>query len=394
MPKRYNDDDEVDGIEEAEGDYEDEQVDRERKKKKKKKVKIMGYSNQTEADRRVLRQKQRELQQDIAIGGGESSSGGVEDPNSGELERVREKNNELWNEVRYTREAVLDSENMDLITSKAARQVERIVQVPRYDAIRLAQILSKKATVRTPSGATYFGWQGLGFQVGVCFNSLPTHVSFLNGPLGASYQPKERQKPERRARQKVEEEDDAEDEQPDDADQAKKKESDGNELSAVEKHISIISSTLKKRYNEEVEAAYARKAEYIERVKQDDDEEKSILKKEKLFVRAAAKVDAVKYLFNPHSFTQTVENIFHFSFLVKNGVAGIKVRATEESEEYGLPPGPVIMPIEEGSGHTRYPTQAIVSLNMKDWKDMCKAFSVTESDVPNRRTPKKKDRNY
>lgn len=126
MPKRYNDDDE-----EAEGDYEDEQVDRERKKKKKKKVKIMGYSNQTEADRRVLRQKQRELQQDIAIGGGESFSGGVEDPNSGELERVREKNNELWNEVRYTREAVLDSENMDLITSKAARQVERIVQVSR-----------------------------------------------------------------------------------------------------------------------------------------------------------------------------------------------------------------------------------------------------------------------
>ncbi len=125
MPKRYHEDD---GIEGSEVDCVDEQVDRGRKKKKKK-VKIMGYSNQTDADRRLLRQRQRELQQDIAIGGGESSSGGVDDPNSGELERVREKNNELWNEVRYTREAVLDSENMDLITSKAARQVERIVQV-------------------------------------------------------------------------------------------------------------------------------------------------------------------------------------------------------------------------------------------------------------------------
>ncbi|KAL7463323.1 hypothetical protein ACHAXS_003705 [Conticribra weissflogii] len=325
----------------------------------------MGYSNQTDADRRLLRQRQRELQQDIAIGGGESSSGGVDDPNSGELERVREKNNELWNEVRYTREAVLDSENMDLITSKAARQVERIVQVPRYDAIRLAQNLSKKATVRTPSGLAYFGWQVLGFQVGVCFNSLPSNVSFLNGPLGVSYEPKERKKSERKARQKVDEIDDAEEEQPDDADQARKNESDGNELSAVEKHISIISATLKRRYNEEVNAAHTLKTEYIERVKKEDDDERSILKKEKVFVRAAAKVDAVKYLFNPDSFTQTVENIFHFSFLVKNGVAGIKVRTSEESEEYGLPPGPVIIPIEEGSDHTRHPTQAIVSLNMK-----------------------------
>ena len=119
-------------------DYDEEahQNDR-RSKKKKKKVPIMSQSGQTEADRRVLRRRQRELHHDIVVGGGavnggestEGSMGGIEDPISEEFERMREKNNMLWEQVRYTREAVLDSENMDLITAKAARQVERIVQV-------------------------------------------------------------------------------------------------------------------------------------------------------------------------------------------------------------------------------------------------------------------------
>ena len=46
-----------------------------------------------------------------------------------ELARLRDQNNELWGEVRYTREAVLDGENIDLLATKASRQAEKIVQV-------------------------------------------------------------------------------------------------------------------------------------------------------------------------------------------------------------------------------------------------------------------------
>ena len=91
----------------------------------------------------------------------------------------------------------------------------------------MAQALLKKGTIRTASSSTQFNWRGLGFQVGVCFNALPSHVAFLYGPLDAEYIPKERK--ERAQRQKTAQgDDDDEEEQPEDVDQVgKKKESDG-----------------------------------------------------------------------------------------------------------------------------------------------------------------------
>ena len=62
----------------------------------------------------------------VGVGGGGAGGG---DDDADELTRLRAQNNELWRDVRYTREAVLDSENVDLIASKAARQAEKIVQV-------------------------------------------------------------------------------------------------------------------------------------------------------------------------------------------------------------------------------------------------------------------------
>ena len=138
--KRVHDDEEEDGAgiedencENASEEMEEEDdEDRARRKKKKhkkhKKTGLMSASGQTEQDRRILRRKQRELHQDIAIGnGGAAADGGGDDGE--ELARLRDQNNELWGEVRYTREAVLDGENIDLLAGKAARQAEKIVQV-------------------------------------------------------------------------------------------------------------------------------------------------------------------------------------------------------------------------------------------------------------------------
>ena len=114
---------------------------RSKKHKKKKKVGLMQQSGQTEADRRILRKKQRELHQEMVMGNGGTSSsaaaaaagggggGKARDGNDELFAQWREQNNELYNEVRYTREAVLDSENIDLIANKAAREAEKIVQV-------------------------------------------------------------------------------------------------------------------------------------------------------------------------------------------------------------------------------------------------------------------------
>jgi len=380
---------------------------KDKKKKKKRKVRIMTASGQTDADRRVLRRRQRDLHNDISFdapaaaaaasgGGGNNDSEEDEDekPKQTGLRSWREKNNELWDNVRYTREAVLDSENMDLISSKAAREVEKIIQVPRYDAITLAQNLVKKGSTRT-GGINQFNWAGLGFQVGVCFSSLPSNCSFLYGPLDAEYTPKERKKAERKKKSlEVEEElQNLEETRPENMNQGKKKEGDGNELSAVEQHIHTITHTLKQRSKAELKNAKELVGPYLTQLKQEEGirDEKTLAKKQKIFIKEARKVDAVNCLFNPKSFTQTVENIFHFSFTIKEGKSEIKTRGAKEAEEYGLEPGPVVVR-QENEANTPAPKQAIVALNMKDWKDMCAAYSVEESDIPHRggETPAKK----
>jgi len=360
-------------------------------RRKKKRFKVMQSSGQTDEERRLLRRRQRELKTDIVMGAasgsnGTAGEGSVEKSNSGEqLERLRDQNNELWKIVHYTREAVLDSENVDLLANKATREAEKIVQVPRYDAIRLAQSLVKKGTIRSGSSSR-FNWHGLGFQVGVCYNALPTNVSFLYGPLDAEYTPKNRKKPERHKKQSQEEaeSENEEEEQPEDVDQTgKKKGSDGNELSAVEQHIKVIRKTLYSRARDNKKDAIERSREYETKLSQDLDDEELIQKKTRDFVNQNSQVNAVNCLFNPNSFTQTVENIFHFSFMVKSGDAGIKTRTTKEAKEFGGEPGPAIQPIEDEEKRPE-PKQAIVSLNMKDWRDMCRAYSVEESDVPHR----------
>ena len=141
--KRVHDDEEDDGgiedencenaSKEMEEEEEDEDRARRKKKSKKKKHKknpgLMSQSGQTEQDRRKLRRKQRELHQDIAIGNGGGTAADAGGDGGEELSRLRDQNNELWGEVRYTREAVLDGENIDLLAGKAARQAEKIVQV-------------------------------------------------------------------------------------------------------------------------------------------------------------------------------------------------------------------------------------------------------------------------
>ena len=69
---------------------------------------------------------------------------------------------------------------------------------------------------------------------------------------------------------------------------------------------------------------------------------------------------------SPLLFLRSLQNIFHFSFLVNKLSAAIKMRTMEEAEEYGGLPGPVIRPhINEFDIDKTTPRQAIVSLNMK-----------------------------
>lgn len=186
----------------------------------------------------------------------------------------------------------------------------------------------------------------LGREVGVCFNALPDRVSFLCGPLGS--EPTTKKKKERKERRK-QEVDLVEAVKPKEVEEGEQ-EGDPNKLSATEKTIKNMERQLKKRV------------------------------KENLSVGLGPQIDGCKYLCNPRSFTQTVENIFHFSFLIKKGQASIKVDDARGlgGRKAGLLIGPE-KPIQDEGVVNK---QAVLTFTMRDWRAMCEG--MTEGDLPHR----------
>lgn len=180
---------------------------------------------------------------------------------------------------------------------------------------------------------------------------------------------------QRAKREKKAEESDAEEENPEEVKDHTKR--DADQLSAIEKSMKDLFKTLKKRANET----------YKENKRKVDEAhgEEAPTKLKKKLKKHGAKIDAVQYLFNPKSFTQTVENIFHYSFLVKKGAASLKVEQHGFGEYLGesAPGGLTAMYIPETDSHPA-PKQAVVSLTMADWRALCKAHDVTKGDLPHR----------
>ncbi|XP_060027128.1 non-structural maintenance of chromosomes element 4 homolog A isoform X2 [Erinaceus europaeus] len=81
------------------------------------------------------------------------------------------------------------------------------------------------------------------------------------------------------------------------------------------------------------------------------------------------------FVIDPHSFPRTVENIFHVSFIIRDGFARIRL------DQDRLP---IIEPIninEESQGmdqNTQMRNQGIIALSYRDWEDIVKTFEISE----------------
>jgi hypothetical protein len=207
----------------------------------------------------------------------------------------------------------------------------------------------------------------LGSEAGICFNAIPSRVSFLNGPLqdGETLQVKQRVQ-----RQRAVDQDMTEEAKPEDVQGGQTKDCD--QLSAVEQSMKVLEKVLYKQ----VKKTYTN---HKKRLLEEHDGElpPDVSKRLK---KHGLDFCAINYLFNPTSFTQTVENIFHYSFLVKKGSAQIALR--EKATEFG-PAGPVVKYKDENA-HRSEPKQCIATLTMKDFRELCAAYNVEKGDVPNR----------
>ena len=87
---------------------------------------------------------------------------------------------------------------------------------------------------------------------------------------------------------------------------------------------------------------------------------------------------------NPDSFSQTVENVFHLAFLIKEGHASVfvtpqqpvphvEVTNVHAHNESG----------QEGAANVEK-RQVLVSMDMQTWKRACSRFNIVESMVPHR----------
>ncbi|KAL2082970.1 hypothetical protein ACEWY4_020743 [Coilia grayii] len=83
-----------------------------------------------------------------------------------------------------------------------------------------------------------------------------------------------------------------------------------------------------------------------------------------------------EFVIDPKSFSRTVENIFHTSFLVRDGLARLYL------DDDKLP---CIAPVEDGEVEPGGPTsrqQCIVSICPEEWKEIIKVFEIKEALIP------------
>ncbi|KAI1417293.1 hypothetical protein F5Y13DRAFT_152418 [Hypoxylon sp. FL1857] len=97
-------------------------------------------------------------------------------------------------------------------------------------------------------------------------------------------------------------------------------------------------------------------------------------------LRDTGGIDLFKFVVNPHSFGQTVENMFYVSFLIRDG----RIKIDFDSNEL-----PALHPVdrEEETGaskHRAQKQQGVFSIDMKLWREIIEAFNITEPIIEHR----------
>ncbi|KAI0101336.1 hypothetical protein GGR51DRAFT_563514 [Nemania sp. FL0031] len=97
-------------------------------------------------------------------------------------------------------------------------------------------------------------------------------------------------------------------------------------------------------------------------------------------LRDTGGIDLLKFVVNPKSFGQTVENMFYVSFLIRDGAIQI------EFDENGLPS---LQPTASQDTSTikrdAQRHQAVLSIDMQMWRDIIDAFHITEPIIEHRK---------
>ncbi|KAM0790558.1 hypothetical protein ACM66B_004427 [Microbotryomycetes sp. NB124-2] len=100
--------------------------------------------------------------------------------------------------------------------------------------------------------------------------------------------------------------------------------------------------------------------------------------------QGAEGIPYLRFVINPKSFAQTVENVFYFSFLVRENKACIELDDDPDSQFYQDYICYSIEPQAEDEEVDESKTQLVFEVTQQLWKDAIDVYGITESVIPHR----------
>jgi len=273
-------------------------------------------------------------------------------PESTGLHKALDKAEKLFDGVRLTREAVLDSHFLVLASNLGSQQAQQLqTHLVTFDRDTFVQKLitfmggrniasvsgeddedEEMPTRRQQRPPPRLDWKKLGQKACVAFRKTPS-IDFMFGPL--SMEP-----PPNRSKQKR------------------------NPVAKPDPSQKVTPNQLEKV--EAREEATTKEVDRLHKILYDNTVSGEDINPVCLF----------KFIVNPHSFGQTIENLFHLSFLVRDGRACIELGEDElPYVSYDE------MAAEDGQTVKK---QVVVHLTLAEYKEIIRTFNITEPMIPPR----------
>ncbi|CAJ1067754.1 non-structural maintenance of chromosomes element 4 homolog A [Xyrichtys novacula] len=298
----------------------------------------LGEDDNDASRRREIRSKYRDLINTI-----QQEREDMVSLTNNRLTEVLEEANNLFKDVRRAREAALDAQLLVVATDLGKEKASRLFsEGTAFDTTAYTEhLLSFMGLNRLEDGQQNGGvdgylpqdaWHRLAQRAQSCFRTAPS-FHFMRGSFHAEPPP---------PRQRIE-----------------------RQRKAPSKEAKRIMPTELKKMEDSQQDETVKEVErilaYLKGYHKDD---------------PTSPISYYEFVIDPDSFSRTVENIFHTSFLIRDGLARMYL------DEDKLP---CIAPVEEGEAEAAESSnrkQGIVSINPKIWKELIDAFDITATMIP------------
>ncbi|CAL1578206.1 unnamed protein product [Knipowitschia caucasica] len=288
-------------------------------------------------NRREIRSKYRDL-----INSVQQNRDHMLNPSNNMLTEVLEEANNLFKDVRQTREAALDAQLIVVATDLGKEKASQLFsEGAAFDPSAFAENLLSFMGLNRLEGGEHEpqnggdgylpsdAWDRLARRAETCFRTAPT-FHYMLGSFHAE-PPPPKQRIERQVR-------------------APNKEAKRNMPTQLKK--------MEESHQEATEKEVERILGYLKSYHQDD---------------PTTPISYYEFVVDPNSFSRTVENMFHMSFLIRDGLAGMYL------DEDKLP---CIAPVEEGmDGEGSSQKQCVISITIDTWKELIEAFDISEAMI-------------